>query len=127
MTNQILNHLLQSTAFAAMCALLTLTLRANRAEVRYGLWVAASMKFLIPFEALSGLGRALGHQLLPPAASQRFGIILEIVAQPLARTVVQPATRLPSLLGAAASTSGTALPMVLVAVWAIGSLTLVAR
>ena len=40
------NHLWQSTLFVAVVWLLALLLRSNRAEVRYWLWLAASMKFL---------------------------------------------------------------------------------
>jgi hypothetical protein len=43
------NHLWQSTLFAAAAWLLTLALRKNHAGVRYRVWLAASIKFLIPF------------------------------------------------------------------------------
>ena len=52
----ILNHLWQSTVFAGIAWLLTLTLKKNRAQTRYWLWFAASMKFLVPFTALVSLG-----------------------------------------------------------------------
>jgi uncharacterized protein (TIGR03435 family) len=52
-------HLWQSTLFAAAAALMTLAFRANRAQVRYWLWLIASYKFLIPFMLLTGLGRHL--------------------------------------------------------------------
>jgi len=39
------NHLWQSTLFVAAVALLTLAFRRNRAGTRYGLWMAASVKF----------------------------------------------------------------------------------
>jgi hypothetical protein len=41
------NHLWQSTLCAAAAWLLALTLRKNRAAVRYWLWLAASVKFLV--------------------------------------------------------------------------------
>lgn len=50
------NHLWQSTVFAAAACLATLFLRRNQASARYGLWLAASVKFLIPFSLLVGLG-----------------------------------------------------------------------
>jgi uncharacterized protein (TIGR03435 family) len=53
------NHLWQSTAFAAVVWVVTLALRKNQARVRYGLWVAASMKFMVPFSLLIGLGGML--------------------------------------------------------------------
>ena len=42
------NHLWQSTLFAAAAGLLTIALTKNRAAVRYWLWLAASVKFLVP-------------------------------------------------------------------------------
>ena len=56
------NHLWQSTLFAAVAAMLTLALRKNQARVRYRLWLAASVKFLIPFSLLISLG---GHLARP--------------------------------------------------------------
>src|SRR5688572_3797903 len=50
------NHLWQSTLFVAAVWLITLALRKNRAAVRHSLWVAASIKFLIPFALLVRIG-----------------------------------------------------------------------
>ena len=126
MTNEILNHLLQSTVFAAACALLTLALRHNRAHVRYALWIAASLKFLIPFAALMAVGRTLGHRLLPPSGAQSFAMLFEFVREPM-RTVGPDATRVPSLLEVARSNRGAVIPVAILAAWAIGSLVLLTR
>ncbi len=56
----IANHLIHSTLFAAVAGLLTLAFRKNRAQVRYALWLAASIKFLIPFSLLIALGSHFG-------------------------------------------------------------------
>ena len=53
------NHLWQSTLFAGMAGLLTLPLRKNHARTRYWVWLAASVKFLIPFSLLVGAGSHL--------------------------------------------------------------------
>ncbi len=50
------DHLWQSTVFAAAAGLLTLALRKNRARVRHSVWLAASVKFLIPVSVLIALG-----------------------------------------------------------------------
>jgi bla regulator protein BlaR1 len=50
------DHLWQSTLFAGMAGLLTLALARNRARVRHGVWLAASIKFLIPVSLLIALG-----------------------------------------------------------------------
>ena len=50
------NHLWQSTVFACVAAILTLALRKNRAQIRYMVWQAASIKFLIPWALLVSVG-----------------------------------------------------------------------
>jgi bla regulator protein blaR1 len=62
------NHLWQSTLFALVMAALTLVLRHNRAEVRYALWLAASLKFLLPFSLLTFAGSLLEWRQPAPAA-----------------------------------------------------------
>jgi len=53
------NHLWQSTVVALIAGLLTLALRKHHARARYWLWLAASVKFLVPFSLLFALGRRL--------------------------------------------------------------------
>ena len=53
----VVNHLWQSTLFAGVVGLLTLTLRSNRASTRFWVWLAASAKFLVPIAALVAVGR----------------------------------------------------------------------
>ena len=50
------DHLWQSTVVALVAALLTLLLRKNHARARYWLWLAASLKFLVPFSWFVALG-----------------------------------------------------------------------
>jgi uncharacterized protein (TIGR03435 family) len=77
MMHEILNHLWQSTVFAIAVGLLTLLFRKNGAHIRYGMWFAASCKFLIPFSLLSRLGSHLSWRAAPamngiPAAVGNF-------------------------------------------------------
>lgn len=65
MTAFFFNHLWQSTLFAGVIALLALALRDNRARLRYGLWLAASVKFLVPFATLAAVGGLLEWQQAP--------------------------------------------------------------
>src|SRR5215831_15248899 len=76
------SHLWQSTLFCVIAGLLTLMLRKNRARARYGLWLAASVKFLIPFSLLVGLGSHLpwARRLAGTKAGLSFAI--EEVSQP---------------------------------------------
>src|SRR5689334_14236668 len=122
MTAEIFHHLWQSTAFAVVCALATLSLRNNRAQVRYALWFAASAKFLIPFHALTRLGTAVGHTLLPADAGQRFALVVEFAGQPIVRAVVPPATRLLDVNARAGFLLSAVVPGVIVAIWSVGAL-----
>jgi bla regulator protein blaR1 len=76
------NHLWQSTLFACVIALLVLVLSKNRAEIRYWLWLAASLKFLVPFSLLAGIGRHLtsSHGSISPRTELYF--VMERVGQP---------------------------------------------
>ena len=81
MIDIISDHLWQSTIVAAAVALLTLAFRRNRAQVRYWLWFAASIKFLIPFAALLWIGQQI--ELVPMTQSgQTIVGVLDNVAQP---------------------------------------------
>ena len=60
----VLNHLWQSTVFAAVVAGLVLSLRKVQARFRYALWLAASVKFLVPF----ALFIAVGSRMYSPRA-----------------------------------------------------------
>ncbi len=66
MTQAIAGHLWQSTLFALAAALMTAAFRGNRAQVRYWLWLSASLKFLVPFALLLDLGSYLESRM--PAA-----------------------------------------------------------
>ncbi len=77
----LLDHLWQSSLFALAAGLLTFALRKNAARIRFWLWFAASLKFLLPFGLLMLLGERLARLMpgpLPPAlaelapAAQRF-------------------------------------------------------
>jgi uncharacterized protein (TIGR03435 family) len=86
------NHLWQSTLCACVAWLLTLTLRKNRAAVRYWLWLAASAKFLIPFSLLVGAGSQLGWRTAPSIAQPQFSFVMEEISKPF--VLPAPAARL---------------------------------
>ena len=120
----IANHLWQSTLVALAAGVLTVALRRNRAAVRYWVWFAASMKFLVPFAALGSVGARLHLDRWSAAAprSSDFDVVLDLVAHPFATPVV------PRPLEAAAAPLGAtaALAWVLLAVWACGSIAVLA-
>ncbi len=60
-----LNHIWQSTFFAAAVALLVSALPRYPANVRFWLWMSASLKFLVPFALLTVLGSHLSWHATP--------------------------------------------------------------
>src|SRR5436309_14134459 len=64
----IANHLWQSTLFAAAAGLLVIAFRRYGPQVRYGLWLTASAKFLVPFSLLSTAGSWFGRRAEEPIA-----------------------------------------------------------
>src|SRR5712691_6776117 len=76
------NHLWQSTVFAAAAGLLTRILRKNHARARYWLWLAASVKFLIPFSLLINLGNLLSWSRGSAGIKAPLYFAIEEVSQP---------------------------------------------
>ncbi len=68
---QAANHLWQSTLFAAAAGILALSLRNSHARMRHWLWMVASVKFLVPFSLIVGIGGCLGP-LVTPARNAPF-------------------------------------------------------
>ena len=99
------DHLWQSTLFALAAGLSTLFLRKNRASDRYCLWLAASLKFLLPFSMLAGLGSHLARIPIPAGTKTWLVFVLIPVSQPFAQAAASDASGqshfLPTLLAAA--------------------------
>jgi bla regulator protein blaR1 len=113
------NHLWQSTLFAIAAGLLTLTLRRNHARARYWLWLAASVKFLVPFSLLTSMGNHLAWSRDSAGSTTGLYLAMEQFGQPFA----QPAA--PVISQASASTALWSLHNLLpalVAVWLCGFL-----
>jgi len=94
------NHLWQSTLFLATAALLTLSFRKNHARVRYWIWLAASLKFLLPFSWLISLGSRLSWSH-PLENTQAFFVALNSVGLPFSPTspsIVPHSAEHPALL-----------------------------
>ncbi len=103
MFDAVLNHLLQSTLFAGVAGLLSLALRGSHARARYWIWLAASLKFLVPFSLFVVTGSYLASKLSGPLASPRWVIVMEEIRRPL--TV--PATASTYPVGTALPSLGT--------------------
>ena len=70
------NHLWQSTLFAAIAGGMTFFFRNHQARIRHGLWLAASLKFLIPFSLLVSIG-AYPARLLPREVLRHRVVVIE--------------------------------------------------
>ena len=84
------NHLWQSSLFAGMVGLLTVLLRRNRASLRYCLWLAASVKFLIPFSLLISLGNQLEWRAAPVIVRPQVSSLMGEIGHPFAWTGPAP-------------------------------------
>jgi len=116
------NHLWQSTLFAGVVGLLTLAFRKNRAAVRYGLWLAASLKFLIPFSVLVGIGHQLTWHLSPEIAKPQVVSIVGQIGRPFSTEIpVADSTSTPRAAGAKPSAVPSLVPVILFYVWLCGS------
>ena len=114
------NHLWQSTLFAAVAGLLALTLRNNHARVRYWVWLAASVKFLIPFSWLVHIGNRLAWTHGSVGTNAGVFFLMEQASRPFSQGInVIPAISHAATLTALQSLLQS-LPSLLVAAWLAG-------
>lgn len=115
------NHLWQSTLFAGLLACLTLLLQKNSARVRYLLWLAGSVKFLVPFALLTAVGAQLPWSSVPAQATHAISAASQIAVQ-FTQIGGAGATAL-----VAQAKSGEIILIVLGALWILGTLAVLAR
>lgn len=118
MIGEITNHLWQSTVFAIAIAFLALAFRKNRAEVRHWLWLSASLKFLIPFSLLIGIGIRVWGSLSAGNSTAH-------IATPSVSTAMVEITQpFPETLGyvSNAQHANNWIPVAILALWAFGFL-----
>jgi uncharacterized protein (TIGR03435 family) len=108
----LVNHLWQSTLCVLLVWLATLTLRNNGARVRFWLWTAASIKFLVPLSILVSLGEQFQWRTAPVAVQPAVSFVMEDVLAPASVAAVAP-TSIPQ--------SSSLWPWLLVAVWCGGA------
>ena len=105
-------HLWQSTLVAGIVWLAALALHGNRPRVRYWLWAAASLKFLVPFSWLVALGSRFEWRTAPAIARPVTTFVLEeVLASPMPAAVASTS----ALLTAQSSASLWVLPSVWIA------------
>lgn len=118
------NHLWQSTLVLAAVWALAWALRRNRPDVRYRLWLVASIKFLIPFAAFVDLGRRIGWPTATALPQPNLTAVLKSINHPF---VAEQAARW--IEPAPFSTAQDAIswwPLALGALWLCGSVAYVA-
>jgi bla regulator protein BlaR1 len=114
LSSEFIAHLWQSTLVCGVVWLMALLLRGNRARVRYWLWTAASVKFLVPFSWLVSLGAQFEWRTAPAIAPPAAKFVMEeILASPVVATAASTTTAQPTVVW----------PFwVLASVWAVGFL-----
>jgi bla regulator protein blaR1 len=118
MFEALMTHLWQSTFFAVAAGLVTLAFRKNHAQVRYWLWLSASLKFFIPFALLMSLGSNLETHL--PAAHE---IATRIATPAISYTIDQfSELSLPESLPSQPTAPATThwIPVAFLSVWLCG-------
>lgn len=126
----LLDHLWQSTVFAGGVWVLALALRRNAARVRFRLWMAASLKFLVPFSLLMALGARLPWPAHLSRTQPAVAAAVEGVTQPLLQAwpvEMDTGFAARAASGAAGHPATNWLPWALMAVWAAGTLLLLGR
>ena len=114
------DHLWQSTVVAAVVALLARALRRNRPQVRYALWLAASVKFLVSFAALVALGAQVGGRSGAVAAPP-FAVVIDSWD-----AIGQPFSRPAPIVAPSATVVAAVFPLMLLAGWLCGCVAIVA-
>lgn len=117
----LVNHLWQSTLFAALAGVLTLTMRSNYAKARYWLWLSASLKFLVPFSLLVSTGRYLFPVKAPALDRSGLSLLIEQFNRSFA-----PAATTTRVAPVAQVLAGpvSIYPMVLLLIWSCGFVSL---
>jgi uncharacterized protein (TIGR03435 family) len=108
-----ITHVSQSTVFALAAATLAAALRRRHANACYAVWMAASLKFLVPFAWIASIGASISWHSAP----------LEL------REVVSTADEFTSasLPATAATSTGSWIAPTLLAIWGAGCLFATAR
>src|SRR5678815_485094 len=81
------NHLWQSTIFVIAVWAIVRMLRKNRAAVRHRLWLAASVKFLVPFSHLAGIGSHFQWQTASVTPPHPVSMIVETISEPFSASI----------------------------------------
>jgi bla regulator protein BlaR1 len=121
MMNGVITHLWQCTLLVGLVWLLTVAMRNCPARTRFSVWIAASIKFLVPFTLLTELG---SHWAAPNSRAlvhRTFYEVIEEINQPFASGLL----RAPD--SAVQVHSRLDLPTVFAAIWFCGCILMLIR
>jgi uncharacterized protein (TIGR03435 family) len=113
------NHLWQSTLFVALAGVLALALRKNSAQVRYWIWLVASLKFLLPFSLLVAMGSFLGWSNNIAGSRTGLSLVIEEIGQPFTPPTIHSAVS-----AGAVGYAKTLLPVLGLTLWFTGCVAL---
>ena len=122
MSTLLVDHLWQSTLCVGLAAILAGLCRKAGAHIRYGIWLAASLKFLVPFSLLATLGSHVGWAAPERSIAPYFNAV-----QTLAAPASSATSEAPSQIVLYTSTTTSGLGIALVLIWALGATTLALR
>jgi beta-lactamase regulating signal transducer with metallopeptidase domain len=87
----LLNHLWQSSLCVVGAGLIVVALRRNSANARFLVWFVVSIKFLVPFAALTALGAYALRPIVSPVAVPTVAF-MEPLAKPFSASAIVPVT-----------------------------------
>ena len=120
MSAALFNHLWQSTLCVGGAAIFARICGSAGAHIRYRIWLAASLKFLVPFSLLTTLGSQIGWAS-PERAVGAYLNAVQVIAAPVS------VSDTPSQMMTHTSTSTAGLISGLLMVWAVGAIALTLR
>jgi bla regulator protein BlaR1 len=108
------NHVLQSTIFAVVAGMLTLCMSRHPAPARHWVWLAASIKFLVPFWLFVEIGHRLNRSVAPVIAQPRLAIVMDQISRPFAMREVHVTAR------AGVASAPSSIPVLVLGMWILG-------
>jgi bla regulator protein BlaR1 len=114
------NHLWQSTLFAVVAGLFTLMLRKNQARARYWIWMAASLKFLVPFSLLVAAGSHLGWWRSSDGVEAGMTLAMDEFSQPFTQPAIPVRAHAVSAAASPFASVTHMLPALLAVLWLCG-------
>jgi beta-lactamase regulating signal transducer with metallopeptidase domain len=128
MSEALINHLWQSTLCVLVAALLTLAFRKNGARVRFYIWLAASVKFLLPFAGFVWIGSRIPWPAPPEApaglASAELAMVMDQIVEPAALLTTSLASSPAARAALEAEWNGWT---IVLSIWLAGSIVLLCR